>query len=294
VLTRKHKKAEFQQKFGNFTPFIPIHFQCDCGKEYKERTGLYKHRKICNYQNKKENINIHLTETNIINDESYTTDSESIISNDKLIDDYSDLNELKIMFLEVLKQNQEIKQELKEIHTERVTTNNICNIQNKTTNNFNLNIFLNETCKDALNIMDFVNSLQLQLKDLETTGNLGYVEGITKIFIKGLQTLDVCKRPIHCSDLKRETLYIRDQNAWEKDENKIKIKKVIKHITNKNIQNICDWTKENPDYSNFDSKQNDKYLKIVSSSMGGINEKETEENLNKIIKNVSKEVFITK
>jgi hypothetical protein len=143
--------------------------------------------------------------------------------------------------------------------------------------------------------MDFVNSLTIQLTDLENIGRLGYTEGISKIFINGLKQLDIFKRPIHCSDLKRETLYVKDENIWEKDsEEKGKIKQAIKSIANKNIKQIPDWQKENPSSQDTSTKKHDEYMKIVGESMGGFNAEEDERNYNKIIKNVAKEVTIDK
>jgi hypothetical protein len=169
--------------------------------------------------------------------------------------------------------------------------NNNGNINSHNKTKFNLNFFLNEQCKDAINIMDFVNDLQVKLTDLENVGKLGYAEGISKIFIKGLKELDVFKRPIHCSDLKREVLYVKDQDAWEKenDENK-KIKNAIHHIGSKNIQQITKWVDANPNCKDSESKKNDTYLQIVNQAMGGIDEK----NIEKIIHNISKEVVIEK
>ena len=251
----------------------------DCGRRYKDKSGLWKHNKKCT---KKQ------THT------AFEENMQMIIKQDPLDDIKIDNNEL---IKELMKQNQEFKTMLVEQNNKlmdlakegKYITNN-----NTTNNNFNLHFFLNEKCKDALNIMDFVKSLQLQLKDLETTGRLGYVEGITKIFIKGLQDLDVCKRPIHCSDLKRETIYVKDKDMWEKDNEKQKMKFAIKHIAHKNVLKIPEWQQENPEYKNAESTVSEEYMQIVSQSMGGFTDEEDDDNMNKIIKNVSKEVVIDK
>jgi hypothetical protein len=168
-------------------------------------------------------------------------------------------------------------------------------MNNTTNNKFNLNFFLNEKCKDALNIMEFVNSLQLQLKDLEQTAKLGFVEGISKIFVNGLKELDIHKRPIHCSDIKREVLYIKDEDKWEKENiEKEKITKAIKSDVHKNIKQIPEWVKQNPTCKDSTSKKNDEYLKLISNNMSGIDNEEVETNMNKIIHNISKEVVIEK
>jgi hypothetical protein len=142
--------------------------------------------------------------------------------------------------------------------------------------------------------MDFVNSLKLQLEDLEKTGRLGYVQGITNIFLKGLKELDIYKRPIHCSDLKREILYVKDKDVWEKDNEKKKIKTAIRHIADKNFKQLNSWVNENPEAKDIESKKHIEYMKIINKSTGGLTNEEDEENFNKIIKNVSKEVIIDK
>jgi hypothetical protein len=226
-----------------------------CEKNFKNRSGLWKHNKICKHENKEP------------------TDKELIMM---LIKDNS---EMKKMMMEVIKNG----------------TNNITNNTNSHNKTFNLQFFLNEQCKDAININDFISSIQIQLSDLEETGKLGYVEGISKVVIDNLNSLNEHMRPIHCSDYKREVIYIKDNEEWTKDnENKDKMKNVIKQIANKNIKKIPEWIKENPDCFNSESKKNDKYLKIVSNSMSGSTEEEQKTNLNKIISKVAKEVTINK
>jgi hypothetical protein len=174
-------------------------------------------------------------------------------------------------------------------------TNTNINNTNNNNNHFNLNVFLNETCKDAMNIMEFVEQLQVSVKDLEETGRLGYAEGISKIFINGLKQINISDRPIHCADSKREIVYIKDKNQWTKeDDNKSLLTNAIKHVAHKNMRQIREWTKVNPEYNDSSSKQNDRYLKIVSNSMNGSTEEETNKNYNKIIKNITKETVIEK
>jgi hypothetical protein len=143
--------------------------------------------------------------------------------------------------------------------------------------------------------MDFINQLQLKLSDLDMVGRVGYTEGISKIFIRGLKELDVFKRPIHCSDLKRETLYVKDKDAWEKDnDNKEKLKLAIKHISAKNMKNLTAWVEENPESEDYDSKKHMEYHNIIIKATGGSTKEEDEKNYNKIISNVAKEVMIDK
>jgi hypothetical protein len=159
---------------------------------------------------------------------------------------------------------------------------------------FNLNFFLNETCKDAMNIMDFVDSIKLQLSDLEKVGQIGYVEGISNIIVKNLNDLDVTERPIHCTDKKRETLYVKDEDKWEKeDEDKKKIKNVIKKVANKNIRLLQKFKEVHPDCGKSVSKFSDQYNKIIVEAMGGSGDNDSEKE-EKIIQKIAKNVTIDK
>ena len=244
-------------------------YQCECGKEYKHRQSLSVHRKGCNYI-----------------DPVLEPESEPELSDKEII---------KLL----IKENSEFKNMILDV-VQKVQPNNNTNNNNTvnnniTNNNFNLQIYLNETCKDAINLVDFVESLQVKLKDLEETAQIGYSEGVSKIFINGLNELEVNKRPIHCSDAKRETLYIKDQNEWTKeDSNKTHLMKAIKKVGRKNIQQIFEWQKKYPEFNDPTSKQNDKYLKMIYNTMSGSTEEEQEKNINKIIKNITKEVIINK
>jgi hypothetical protein len=186
----------------------------------------------------------------------------------------------------------------------KITQNGITNNSNNNTNSnntinnnkiFNLNFFLNETCKDAMNISDFVKSVKVELDDLENTGRRGYVQGITTIVVKNLNKIEETLRPLHCSDTKREVLYIKDNNEWTKEtDDKPILTKAIKVIANENIKQITRWRDKYPDCIKADSKKNDLYLKIVSNSMNGVTKEEGDKNINKIISNVTKEVKINK
>jgi hypothetical protein len=196
--------------------------------------------------------------------------------------------------IELLKQNQELQKSLIELSKEKTVTNNSVN-NNSNNKTFNIQVYLNEECKDALNISEFVSSIQLQLHDLEETGRLGYVDGVSQIITTKLNDLDATKRPIQCSDVKRETLYIKDEDKWFKeDDKKEKIKTAIKQITRKNIQQIPSWVSANPGCLDPDSKYNDAYLQIVFNSMSGSSTEEQTNNVNKIVSNVSKRAAIDK
>ena len=234
-------------------------FSCEfCDKHFKSRGGLWKHKKKC------------CNKTNDTNN--------------------------KDLIMLLIKENSEFKNMIiKVLDNGTHNTTNNTNNTNNSNNNFNLNVYLNETCKNAMNITDFISQLHIGIKDLEETGRVGFSEGISKIFINGLKQIDITDRPIHCSDTKRDTLYIKDDNEWIKDdEQKTTLTKAIKHIAHKNIKQISEWQKLYPEFNDPESKQNDKYLKIIFESMSGSSQQETNKNYNKIIKNIVKETVIDK
>jgi hypothetical protein len=249
-------------------------FICTCGNKYKHRQGLWRHKKTCT------NINIQ----DLANEDKQQQLIEYLLKEN---------SEFKQLMIE--QQKHMLEQNKHMIELAKNAGHNTTNSHNTTNNSFNLQFFLNETCKDAMNIMDFVSQLQVGLKDLEETGRLGFANGISKIFINGLKQINVNDRPIHCSDLKRETLYIKNNNEWNKeDEEKKLLTNALKHVAHKNIKQISEWTKEHPGFNDPDSKVNDRYLKIVSESMSGSTEDETNKNYTKIIKNIVKETVIDK
>jgi hypothetical protein len=193
-----------------------------------------------------------------------------------------------------MKENSEFKHLILEA-LKNGSVNNSNNIINNNSNNksFNLQFFLNETCKDAMNITDFVDSIKLQLSDLERVGELGYVNGISNIIVKNLNELDVTKRPIHCADKKREILYVKDEDKWEKDEEKKKIRKVIKRVASKNQRLLLKFKEVHPDCNTSTSKYSDQYNTIIVESMGGSGDNDLEKE-EKIIKKITKEITIDK
>ena len=200
--------------------------------------------------------------------------------------------ELKSLIVEQQKQQNMV------IEIVKNGTQNNCNNTTTTHTNshnkaFNLNFFLNETCKDAMNIGEFVDSLKLQLSDLEKVGEAGYIEGISSIIVKNLKELDVTKRPVHCTDKKRETVYIKDADKWEKDEDKSMMHKLVKKVASKNIKMFDAFRETHPDCKQYHSKHNDTYNKIIYESMGGKGDNDDEKN-EKIIKNILKQVTIDK
>ena len=277
ILTDKHKKRDDDSKMvvndSNLSPKVAALYECECGKFYKYDTGYYRHRKLCNFQNKPSNNCPEIT-------------TELII---ELIKDNKEMKQI------IFEQNSTINNLVKNGTTNTNTNYSNNNINNHSNNKtFNLQFFLNDTCKNAMNIMDFVESIKLQLKDLEKFGEHGYVEGISSIITNYLKAMDESLRPVHCTDRKREVVYIKDEDKWEKDDdNKTKLRKVIKKVANKNIRLLPLFKEEHPDYNDSDSKYSDQYSKIVIESMGGNDGNEIEKE-NKIIHNISKCVTIDK
>jgi hypothetical protein len=266
LLTSKHKKNENGSKMvvndGLKVAKVAKNYKCDCGNEYKYDSGYYRHKKKC----------------------------KNICKETEKNDDLTDLND-KNLILTLINQNNELQKQMLEVIKNGTNNTNITNSHNKT---FNLQVFLNETCKDAMNIMDFVDSIKIQLSDIESIGELGYVNGMSKLIIKHLNALDENMRPVHCSDPKRDSLYVKDKNVWEKEdpENK-KIKKAIKYISHKNICALPEWKAKYPDCIYSDSNKSDQYNHIIIEAMGGSGDNDAEK-ADKIVKKIAKVVTIDK
>jgi hypothetical protein len=264
LLTIKHSSNVLASSSNNKNEKKYI---CECcDKKFKDRSGLWRHKKKCF---KHEEIE----------------ESES--------DEEPTEKEL-IMLL--IKQNSQLIEQNASLVKNGINNTITTNSHNNTINNktFNLQFFLNETCKDAMNLTDFVNSIQLQLSDLEKMGQIGYVEGLSNIIIKNLKGLDVTQRPVHCADKKRDVLYIKEEDKWEKDnEEKEKIRKAIKRISNKNCDLLYKFKELHPDCMEYHSKYGDKYNKMMYEAYGGKGDDETEKE-NKIIKQIARNVVINK
>jgi hypothetical protein len=311
------KKADFMKhektrKHCNMVTFgvtekspsaVPMIHTCKfCDKEYNNRVSLWRHEKKCN-----------MNETPPIQEDDIEADIDVDVEEDEeaepnvmmVIDPERD-NPMEIftkeMILDLLRQNKELHNVLLEQNNKLLEqnsklierSNNV--VQNNTMNaQFNLNFFLTEKCKEAINIIDFVNSLQVQVKDLERTGQLGYVKGISQIFLNGLRELDVYTRPIHCTDLKREVIYVKDNDKWEKEtEDKSILKRAVRKIAMKNLQQLPAWQRENPECENTDSEESETFLILSQQSLGGVTTEEDEKFQEKIIRNVLKDVVLEK
>jgi hypothetical protein len=268
ILTNKHKilhnptlnpTSEISEKI----------YECNCGKIYKHSSTLYTHKKKCTSTNETENNE---------------TDSNDTDNNNH------EIKELKELMKYLMKENSELKTMMFEV-IKNGTHNNTTNSHNKS---FNLQFFLNETCKDAMNIMDFVDSIKIQLSDLENVGKLGYVDGISNIIAKNLNSLDETKRPVHCTDTKREVMYVKDEDKWEKEEdNKPKIRKLIKHVAHKNTKLLKDYKTKYPGCEKSESKYSEKYDKLIVEAFGGKGDNDDAKE-DKIIKNILKDIKIEK
>ena len=246
---------------------------CICGKSFKYRQGLFVHNKTCVVHTKKDSINDVVLETKIKEKIDSATDKE-----------------LKDLVKDLIKQNSELMKTINSIIPKigNITNNNTNNTMH---NNFNLNVFLNEQCKDALNISDFIDSLKITLEDLLFSKTNGISRGITDVLIKGLKELDIYKRPIHCTDIKRDIMYIKDEDKWQKDENHEMMKNTIVKIADKERTALQQWAIDNPDWIETERKQIE-YLTMMRSVCEPIENYNNYER--KIIKNIGKEILIDK
>ena len=282
LLTAKHRnRTSIEQKIPkNPQPINVNKWVCDCGKTYKARNSLWYHKKTCSVVNNNET-----------NNEANNDESDLIL---KIAEQQEEINRLKVQQKEdeLESKNREIefyKDALKTMSKSSSVSIGRDQINN-TTNNFNLNFFLNDTCKDALNLTDFIDSLKVQLQDLEYTTDNGHIKGITNIFHTALCNMEENKRPMHCTDLKREVLYIKDNDEWHKDDNKELMKSAVTKVVDKNISNQDEWMENHPDILTPGSKDSNRYIKMMDASLGKGDDSEQ----NKIVKNILKDVVIDK
>jgi hypothetical protein len=277
LTTDKHKSSLNETIETDLEHKSSEKFQCLCGLSLGSRTTLWRHKKIC----KKE-------DTPIIDNSTKQILTTSDITNETIINILKQNNDLQQIILEQNKTIIELSKN-NQINTNYTNSNN--NSNNKT---FNLQFFLNETCKDAMNITDFANSIRLQLSDLIKMGDVGYIEGISNIITSNLKSLDVTQIPIHCADKKREVIYVKDEDKWEKeDEEKKNVRKLIKKVSDKNTLMLFKFKEEHPDCIESDSRYSDQYNKLIIEAFGGKGDNDTDKE-DKIIRNISKHVTIDK
>jgi hypothetical protein len=248
---------------------------------------LWKHKKKCNYQKKTvENQQIN---TNNINEDKVQQLTDIIKT---LITENSEIKNLVLVQQNTV--TELVKNGITNNSNNTNNNNNTTILNNSNNKTFNLQIFLNETCKDAMNMSEFINSLQIEYDDFEKVGEIGFVNGISNIIIKNLKDLDVTQRPLHCTDKKREVVYVKEDNKWEKeDENYTKTRKLIKKTADKNMRLLPEFKKRYPDCGKSSSKYSDKYDLLIIETMGGSGDNDLEKET-KILKNITKEVVINK
>jgi hypothetical protein len=290
LLTRKHKiRTNTNNDEGEILK-IPSRnkvYSCNCGKQFKHASSLWNHKQKC------------VPTQESVDDEqeipAKPTDSAMII---ELLKQNQEFKQLMIDQSKQIQEQQNDNQQLQKQLIEAVKISG-SHIENQTINNnnqkFNLNFFLNEQCKDAINMSEFIDNMELDLEDLTETGRLGYVGGISRILVNKLQELDIYKRPLHCTDMKRETLYIKDNDEWEKHTNsKEKMGNIINKVANKNCRNLNKWTDNHPEYQVFDSPDNMEYMRLTQTVLGGLGEQECKQFKDRIIRGVIKEVMVNK
>lgn len=276
LITAKHIKITNDTQMS---PKIPVLLTCVCGNTYKYKSGLSRHNKICTY-----------TESS---SSQYSTDVGNTIEHDK---DNTEVQMLSKTIFELVKQNNQFKELLLEQNqkimeiTGNIGNNNTINSNNK----FNLNVFLNEKCKNAMSLTDFIKSINLTVQDFIETGERGFINGISDIIVERINNMELHDRPLHCTDLKRETVYIKDEHKWEKDDDKNKLRKAVKSIARKNEQMRPIWYEETPDVEIMGTDNYEKFFKYSESALGGCGREETKLFEDRVMKNVLKEVTINK
>ena len=248
----------------------------NCAREYKDRSGLWKHNKTC------------IVVTDIDKNEEIVVDESQ--KKDKVIELLIKENtDFKNIILEFMKNSSDMQKQLIDVCKNSNST--IISHNNSHNKTFNLQLFLNETCKNAMNLSDFVKSVNVQISDLEKMGELGYVEGISDIIIKNLKDLEIDKRPLHCTDAKREIMYVKDENKWEREEKeKKKLRSAINQVATKNMKLLLDYKDKHPDCVDPDSDESVKFNQMLIEVLGG-SENDNEE---KVLKKLSKEVVLDK
>jgi hypothetical protein len=266
ILTRRHLNR-YTELHKNCEK-LPSKYACSCGRQYTYRQGLYAHKKTCI-------PNIVIIDN--VNEMKRPIDEIQILTN--LV------TELVRSNSELVKQNQDVQQKMLEL------CKNGTHVTNSNNKSFNINLFLNEQCKDAINFHEFVENIKVSREDLMSTGQLGFVGGISKILLDQLKQLGVHERPIHCTDLKRDTVYIKENNEWNKEEDDVKIRSAIQEVTRKSMGTLIDWKKNNPDYEDMDSKFSQDCLLMQRNSIAGY---ERDTLLPKVIRELNKALIIDK
>jgi hypothetical protein len=283
LLTAKHKRMTNDDAKNAVNNDTTNGYKCDCGKMYRYRQGLHQHKKKCTFSPMKDEEREHIDK------------DEDIVAS--LVKQNVELQQIIINNSE--EQQKRDEKHIKDIEKLTKQISELSTITNNTTHNttnnnkFNLNFFLNTQCKDAMSIQSFMENLAIGSKELEHMGDVGYLNGMIDIFNNTIGNMDVYKRPLHCTDLKREVLYFKQGNEWERDsEDKQHLKKLIKNVETKNYYNLQDWQKDHPGSLQCDTPDNNKYLKIATEALGGADTNKDSMYLTKIMKHIVKEVHV--
>ena len=289
LLTAKHKRLTETDGKNAEKRHSKNTYKCHCGKEYMQRQSLHKHKKKCNYD---PNQPIADTKTHSDTPELESCNNATMMA---ILHETTELRNLVKEQQEQLKQQQEEhNKQIQELipQLQQVTNINNCNNTTTTNNRFNLNFFLNEQCKDAISIQNFIENLNIGIPELEHMGDVGYVKGMMSIFSNTLGAMDIYKRPLHCTDLKRETVYIKQGDTWKKDtDDKTELKKLIKTVEYKNYKSLRLWEREHPEAFECDTQDDIDYMRISNESLGGFDSTDAIK-LGKIMKHVVREVYI--
>jgi len=279
----KHLGTAKHNRIHENTQIMEKIYECDkCSKQYKFHSGLWKHKQSCKIQEYAQPIN--------------TIDTATVITLLKQNQDFKSLMvEQYTQLQESNKQNIELQKQL--VDAVKNNSNTITNVTNNTTNNnqkFNLNFFLNDTCKDAMSITDFLRNLNVHIDELEYIGNHGYVNGMTKMIMARLKDMDITKRPIHCTDIKRETMYIKDDAGWSKDTDELtKLRRILSRISMNNYRTVPVWRTAHPDCEVMETRTYEFCYKMMKEILGDVEEEQIKLD-NKIIKTIAKELFVQK
>ena len=269
ILTAKHKIRSNTNEIPKKMPKI---YECICGRQYTHASSLWNHKRVCNE---------HKKNADDVVDNKVSTEEPQIVSiMETLIKENQDFKKL------LIEQNSQIMEVAKNSQVVNNTTNN--------NNQFNLNFFLNDTCKDAMNITDFLGNLDVHIDEIEYIGNHGYVNGMTKMIMERLKDMDITKRPIHCTDIKRETMYIKDKDEWSKDTDELtKLRKILNRITMNNYRTVPNWKTAHPDCEIMETRNYEFCYKMMRLILGDVEDAQMKLD-NKIIKTMSRELYVNK
>ena len=271
--TRKHIKIHEDNDLGAIEG--KQSYSCHCGNVYKHQSGLYRHKKICTIENS--------ANTSSTNDDKYDMLSNTILL---LVNENREFKQL------LVDQNAKMMEMAGNMGGNNHHNNNTTNTNSH--NKFNLNVFLNEQCKDAMSLKDFVKNLEISMEEFIETGEIGFVDGLSQVLIQRINDMDIHDRPFHCTDLKRETVYIKDAEKWEKDANKEKLRKAVKGVAYKNERMRPVWYAETPNVDVLGSENCEKFFKYSAAALGGYGKEENKTFEDKIMRNILKEVTIDK